>query len=124
MSRQQNGFSLIEVVVALFIVATVLGAAVSAVGSFAANHGHLEQRSQARWVASNLLTEAQLGLWGVEPGEVEGQQKMGRLDWPWRMLMSRPEDGDRLRITVEVFDPNHRQQLAFRETVHRRAVSQ
>jgi general secretion pathway protein I len=124
MTGRQGGFSLIEVVVALFIVATVLGAAVSAVGSFAGNHGHLEQRSQARWVATNLLTEAQLGLWGVEHGEVDGQQKMGRLDWPWRMVMSRAEDGDRLRITVEVFDPTYRDRLAFRETVHRRAVSQ
>jgi general secretion pathway protein I len=124
MSCVQRGFSLLEVVVALFVVATALGAAVAAVGAFAGNHGYLEQRSHARWVAANLLTEAQLGLWGSEPGEVEGNEKMGRWDWSWRMVLSRAEHENLLRITVEVFALDDRDRVAYREAGHTRVVWQ
>lgn len=55
-----GGFTLVEVLVALAILAFVLTAGASAVRSGAQGAGALERRLFAHWVASDALTEARL----------------------------------------------------------------
>lgn len=56
----QRGFTLIEVLVALVIVAISLGAGVKAAGALANNAERLAQVSAAQWCAENQLTELRL----------------------------------------------------------------
>ncbi|MFN3862197.1 MAG: type II secretion system minor pseudopilin GspI [Roseateles sp.] len=58
--RKQQGFTLIEVLVALVIVAIALGAGIKAAGALANNAERLAQISAAQWCAENLLTELRL----------------------------------------------------------------
>lgn len=58
--RTQQGFTLIEVLVALVIVAIALGAGIKAAGALANNAERLTQISAAQWCAENLLTELRL----------------------------------------------------------------
>jgi general secretion pathway protein I len=55
-----SGFTLIEVLVALVIVAIALGAGIKAAGALADNADRLAQVSAAQWCAENLLTELRL----------------------------------------------------------------
>jgi general secretion pathway protein I len=55
-----RGFTLIEVLVALVIVAIALGAGIKAAGALANNAERLAQVSAAQWCAENLLTELRL----------------------------------------------------------------
>ncbi|KQW51679.1 MULTISPECIES: type II secretion system minor pseudopilin GspI [unclassified Roseateles] len=57
---QARGFTLIEVLVALVIVAIALGAGIKAAGALANNAERLAQVSAAQWCAENLLTELRL----------------------------------------------------------------
>ena len=58
--RQRQGFTLIEVLVALVIVAIALGAGIKAAGALTNNADRLAQVSAAQWCAENMLTELRL----------------------------------------------------------------
>jgi general secretion pathway protein I len=60
--RRQPGFTLIEVLVALAIVAITLGAGVKAAGSLSSNAERLAQITQAQWCAENQLTGIRLRI--------------------------------------------------------------
>ena len=55
------GFTLLEVLVALVIVGTALGASLRAVGSLAANSAGLRMSMMATWSAENRLVQIRLG---------------------------------------------------------------
>ena len=55
-----SGFTLLEVLVALVIVGTALGASLRAVGSLTSNSNDLRAAMMATWSAENRLTEIRL----------------------------------------------------------------
>ena len=55
------GFTLLEVLVALVIVGTALGASLRAVGSLASNSAGLRTAMMATWSAENRLVQIRLG---------------------------------------------------------------
>ena len=55
------GFTLLEVLVALVIVGTALGASLRAVGSLASNSAGLRASMMATWSAENRLVQIRLG---------------------------------------------------------------
>lgn len=57
----QRGFTLLEVLVALVIVGTALGAGLRAVGSLASNSAGLRIAMMATWSAENRLVQIRLG---------------------------------------------------------------
>lgn len=57
---RQSGFTLLEVLVALVIVGTALGAALRAVGSLASNGSSLRSSMMATWSAENRLVQIRI----------------------------------------------------------------
>lgn len=78
-SRSATGFTLIEVLVALAIVAVTLGAGIKAAGSLTNNAQRLAEVSAAQWCADNQLTGLRLSKQfpGVGDGEF-GCEQLGR----------------------------------------------
>ncbi|RZL35656.1 MAG: type II secretion system protein GspI [Rubrivivax sp.] len=66
---RQRAFTLIEVLVALVIVAIALGAGIKAAGALTNNADRLAQVSAAQWCAENALTELRLNAQFVNIGE-------------------------------------------------------
>jgi len=58
--RSSTGFTLLEVMVALVIVGTALGASLRAVGSLTQNSGDLRAAMMATWSAENRLAQIRL----------------------------------------------------------------
>ncbi len=59
-ARRASGFTLLEVLVALVIVGTALGASLRAVGSLASNSAGLRTAMMATWSAENRLVQIRL----------------------------------------------------------------
>jgi len=60
-ARRPAGFTLLEVLVALVIVGTALGAGLRAVGSLTTNSAGLRASMMATWSAENRLVQIRLG---------------------------------------------------------------
>jgi general secretion pathway protein I len=100
--RQQGGFTLLEVIVALAVLAITLGAIIKATGDYTANQAYLRDRTLALWVARNVLAEFQLENAWPNVGERKGTAEMGRAEWDWLALISQTEEAELRRVDVEV----------------------
>lgn len=67
--RSERGFTLLEVLVALVIVGTALGASLRAVGSLTQNSNGLRASMMATWSAENRLAQIRLSKEWPEIGE-------------------------------------------------------
>ncbi len=100
--RPQQGFTLLEVLVALAILAIVMGALIKVTDSYAFNAGYLQQKTLAQWIAENKAIEYQLQQQFPPVGNNEGQTEMARVEWQWRVRVSNTEDRRLRRLDISV----------------------
>lgn len=103
-SQRNGGFTLLEVLVALVIVGTALGASLRAVGSLTRNSSDLRASMMATWSAENRLSQIRLAREWPAIGERTFECPQGEL----RLLcaeavFSTPNPAFR-RVEVSVFD--------------------
>ncbi len=103
MTRRLSGFTLLEVLVALVVVAVAVAALGRAGSQVLDSQAELERRTWALWVADNALSELQLEV-GVSPGQRQGSAQMGGRSWYWTMLIQPAPGGELLRVDVAVRD--------------------
>lgn len=83
--RRQGGFTLIEVLVALVIVAFGMSALLAALSSSADNISALREKTLAEWVGLNQIADARLLPNAPQLGSTEGDVKgFGNGNWHWR----------------------------------------
>lgn len=99
--RRSAGFTLMEVLVALVVVALALGALIKAAGGQGRNAAYLRDRTVAHWVAMNALAEIQLEESWPDIGELDGEMEMLDRLWQWRAEIEETEDGRVRRVTIQ-----------------------
>jgi general secretion pathway protein I len=82
-ARQAHGFTLLEVLIALAIVAMSVGALLGTVTSSASNVIYLKEKTLAEWVALNRLTEVRIDQTMPDKGKRTGNALMGGSRWVW-----------------------------------------
>jgi general secretion pathway protein I len=102
-SRRQRGFTLLEVLIALAVLAIAMGAVIKSTGDYTGNHAWLRDRTLATWVARNVLVQFQVENAWPEVGERKGTQEMGRREWRWLARISQTDEAQLRRLDVEVF---------------------
>lgn len=78
-----RGFTLLEVLIALAIVAMSVGALLGTVTSSASNVIYLKEKTLAEWVALNRLTELRIDKNMPDVGKRKGNSVLGGMRWEW-----------------------------------------
>lgn len=113
-AADSRGFTLLEVLVALALLALAMAALVHTVSAQATQLRETRLRTEAQWVASNVLAQARLAPVPPPAGPREGRMAMGQREWIWRWVATpSPTPGvSHLRISVHAPDDG-RQVLAL-----------
>ncbi|MCW4460104.1 type II secretion system minor pseudopilin GspI [Sphingomonas sp. BT-65] len=106
--KGEQGFSLIEALVALAVLAIATVGLVRATESHIDSTRAMERRAAAMWVAENRLAEIQLADPAANTRETEllGQQ------WRVQIARTRTDDGAIDKVRIQVFAKGERTPLA------------
>jgi general secretion pathway protein I len=100
--RRARGFTLIEVLAALVIVAFGMLAAIEAVNQSARNGTYLRDKTLAHWIALNVVTERRLAESPPDVAESEGKVDYGGEQWRWSMKVTQTQVESMRRMDVSV----------------------
>ncbi|OOC09128.1 MULTISPECIES: type II secretion system minor pseudopilin GspI [Thioalkalivibrio] len=112
-----RGFTLLELLVALVVLAVALGALIKAGSEHARNTAYLQERALAEWVAANVLADYEAGLLPAEPGTRRTSETLAGREWEARVEIENRQFDAPLelppvrRIEIRVWptggDPDH-----------------
>ena len=99
-----RGFTLIEVLVALAIVAVTLGAGIKAAGSLTSNTARLADVTAAQWCADNQLTAIKLAHRYPDIGDSDFScEQLGRT-YAGRLVVRPTPNPNFRRVDAQIFD--------------------
>lgn len=115
--RRRMGFTLVEVMVAMAVVAVALPALLLALNQQIDGTAYLRERTLAGWVASNQLSTLRLlharnGQLpqGLLNGELSGEQRLADRDWFWWARANATALPGFVQVEIEVAaDPDREQ---------------
>ncbi len=99
----EKGFTLLEVLVALFILATALGASLRAIGSLSQNNGDLRVAIMSTWSAENQLAQIRLSKIWPPLGETSYLCPQGDFDFNCRQTVFQTPNPLFRRVEITVF---------------------
>jgi general secretion pathway protein I len=100
--RRIKGFTLLEVMVALWIVALSLTAVTASMSQMITASQSMRDRTYASWIAQNRITELRLAVITPDVGTSSGEVEFANADWAWRALVSETGVDDLYRVDVSV----------------------
>jgi general secretion pathway protein I len=107
MKTKARGFTLVEVMVALMVIAIALPALLKALYQQVDGTAYMRDKSMAQWVASNKMAETRIRLSRddvLRRGERSGIETLGGRDWYWWTRTEATEVEDFYRIQIDVAD--------------------
>jgi len=104
---QNQGFTLIEVLVALAIVAVSLGTIIAITSQDIMRVDSMQKRMFANWIAQNKLAEYRLNEVKNSIGTKNGLIMYAGREWTWEIVTSKSGIENLLRIDVMVGDLNN-----------------
>ncbi len=109
MKRRHGGFTLIEMLAAVAILATAMAAILSGMARYADNAGHMRERSIALWVAHNRLTELEIQRAWPDVGKSDGEMEMAGATWRWEVQVQKTQDDKLRRVDIWVLPRSGRE---------------
>ena len=110
--RPPRGFTLLEILVALAVLAIALAATARSMGAAIDTTVALRDRTLARWVAEDRLAQLELGREWPALDTKEGDADMGGRAFRWRQQTSASPVARMRRVEVSVFQPETDSPLA------------
>jgi general secretion pathway protein I len=101
-----RGFTLIEILVALAIVAVALAAGMRALAQSADSATALKARTLGLWVAQNRLAAAQVAVPWPATGNYRGNATQAGAQFLWREVITTTPIPAFRRIEISVMEPN------------------
>ena len=98
--RLGAGFTLIEILVAVAVLAVAMGAAITGMARYADNAAYLREKTFALWVAHNRLTEIDLEPHWPGTGESDGDAELAGVRWKWHVKVTETADPNVRRVDI------------------------
>jgi general secretion pathway protein I len=99
----RQGFTLVEVLVALVIVAFGISGALAALSSAADNAARMRDKSCAQWIGFNQIATTRLALQVPAVGTTTGELDYARSHWTWQQSVEETKELPGVqRLTVKV----------------------
>lgn len=100
--QRQTGFTLVEVAIALAILAIVLAAVGRATHTAVAGTHALRNQTFAQWVAENRVARRYAARAWIAPGVYSGTESQASIEFQWREQVSVTPNPTLLRLDVTV----------------------
>lgn len=100
--NSSSGFTLIEVIVAVAVIAFGLAATIKTVSTVTRNTAYLNERIVATWVAQNAMALYELDIEKDAAKETTGTEELAGVEWHWKKVLVDTEDPDIQRVEIEV----------------------
>ena len=100
--RNDKGFTLIEVMVALVIVSLSLTAVAASMNHMIDASRTMRDRTYASWIAQNRIAELRLAAVTPDVGSTDGEVQFANTDWSWRATVAETGVDELYRIDVAV----------------------
>jgi len=101
-ARRARGFTLVEVLVALVIVALGMAALLGTLNSAAGTVGYLQEKTLAEWIALNQVSTVRLAPQLPSKGDSEGELEYAGRKWKWTQTVDDMPIPGVLSIVVKV----------------------
>lgn len=101
--RNNSGFTLVEILVALAIIAIALGALIKASTNHTESATYLKNKTLAHYVAMNEITSLQVKKQWPEPGKKDGSQEMAGREWFWTRNTVKTQDDAVRQVSFTVY---------------------
>lgn len=111
-ARPRRGFTLIEVLVALAVVALALLGLTRVAALSVRDFDALRERTLAGWVAANVLAETRLAATLPATGRSDGRVEFAARKWRWTRDISGTPDPAIRRVDVRVFEEEAQEPVA------------
>ncbi|NTS75840.1 type II secretion system minor pseudopilin GspI [Catenovulum sp. SM1970] len=103
-ANKEKGFTLLEILVAIAILALTGVTLISASSNHISNQGVLKQNQFAQWVASNRLVEINLEKkWPIENNK-KGKMMMANEEFYWQQEVTKTADSNMVKVDVIVYE--------------------
>lgn len=102
MRRSANGFTLVEVLIALAVLAIALTAVMRTLGQAIDTTATLRERNTALWIAQNRLSEHRMRNSWPAPDTTNGEAEMAGQKWFWREQVATTPEPNIRRIEITV----------------------
>ena len=103
-SRSCRAFTLVEVMVALAIIALSLTAVAAKMSRMIDTSNSMRERTYASWIAQNKIAEMRLANVLPDVSATSGEVDYANLTWRWRAVVSESGIENLYRVDVEVSD--------------------
>ena len=116
-----RGLTLIEVLVALAIIAIALTAVIKAVAQTIRSTGHLQQKVIATWIAERLLNEMRLDYLKIPKEQANSAHRMTALGqvWYWRSVQTEGNTAYIKKIAIDVYTGPKKEEFAEEDAIVR-----
>ena len=103
--RRQRGFTLLEVLIALLVLALALLALSRTAANQVDTFGALRERTIAGWLAADVLAHTRLATPFPAIGTSDGRRRFGGRDWRYDVVVQGTPVTSIRRIDVRVYAP-------------------